>query len=151
VNTSTVSFPSKLNSKALSATQLDPRKIEDALRKLRATLESMLTLYCRTPSGREQELKRKKENAKLLWTIGKYGKLETIDDEPSILITLADFKEHIGYGKHKLKTQLQELSKHGVEGTHNKGKIRVRFAEKTAAAFALKHYTRLLQNYGRAR
>ena len=65
IDNSAVSFPSKLNPETLIGTQLDPGEFTEALRNLHSTLKSMMALHCRTPGGREQELKRNKDTVRL--------------------------------------------------------------------------------------
>lgn len=144
VNTSTISFPSKLNPKTLTGTQLEPEKFTEALRSLHSTLESIMTLHCRTPGGREQELKRNKDNAKFLWVIGRHGKLLGNEDELSIEITIEEIKKYLRYGKYKIKRKLPELVKHGIGGNYIDDKVRIRFTEKPETAIALQLYTQLL-------
>ncbi len=144
VNISTISFPSKLNPETLIETYLEPKKLSKALRSLHATLESIMTLHCRTPGGREQELKRNKDNAKFLWIIGRHGKLLANEDEPSIEITTEEIKNRLRYGKYKVKRKLLELVKHGIDGNYLDDKIRIRFTEKPETAIALQLYTQLL-------
>lgn len=144
VNPSTISFPSKLNPETLTETQLEPEKFSKALRSLHSTLESIMTLHCRTPGGREQELKRNKDNAKLLWIIGRHGKLLANEDEPSIEITTEEIKNRLRYGKYKVKRKLSELVKYGIDGNYLDDKIRIRFTEKPETTIALQLYTQLL-------
>ena len=144
VTTSTISFPSKLNPETLSGTQFEPEKFTEALRNLHSTLESIMTLQCRTPGGQEQELKRNKENAKFLWGIGRYGKLLNPENDPSIEITTEEIKEYLKYGKYRINRKLSELTKHGIEGDFIGDKVRIRFTEKPETIIALQHYTKLL-------
>ncbi|MFQ6125680.1 MAG: hypothetical protein ACE5R6_13920 [Candidatus Heimdallarchaeota archaeon] len=144
VNTSYIGFPSKLNLKTLSGTQLEQEKFTEALQDLHSTLESIITLHCRTPGGREQELKRNKDNAKFLWVIGRYGILLGNEDEISIEITLEEIKKYLKYGKYKINRKLPELVKHGIDSDYLDDKIRIRFTERPETAIALLLYTQLL-------
>lgn len=141
----TVQFPLNLNPESLTGTQLEPKKFTEALQNLHSTLESMMTLHCRTPGGQEQELKRHKDNAKFLWVIGRYGTLLN-ENEPSadieIEITTEKLK-NLKYGKHKIKKILEELAKHGIEST-TEDTVRIKFVKKPETAFVLQYYTKLL-------
>ncbi len=148
INTSTISFPSILNPKKPTGTQLEPEKFTEALRNLHSTLESIMTLHCRTPGGQEQELKKYKDNAKFLWVIGRHGKFLGNDDELSIEITAEDIKKNIRYGKYKIKQKLLELVKHGIDGNYIDDKVRIRFIERPETTIALQLYKQLLlDNY----
>ncbi len=144
INTSTLSFPPTLDPKTLSGTKLEPKKFKVALQNLHAVLGKIMTLHCKTTGGQEQELKRNKDNAKLLWVIGRYGTLLTDNDIPSVEITLEDIKKRLRYGKHKTKWKLQELTVHGIEGDYLEDRIRIKFLEKPETSIVLQNYTKLL-------
>lgn len=144
INTSTEKFPSNLNPETLSRTQLESENFTEALRALHSTLKSIMTLYCRTPGGREQELKRHKDTAKFLWVIGRHGTLVTDEGGPSLEITTEKIKEHLKYGKGKIKRSLQEVTQYRIEGNYIEDTVRLRFTEKPETAIVLQHYTRLL-------
>ncbi|MFX0200538.1 MAG: DUF3795 domain-containing protein [Candidatus Hodarchaeota archaeon] len=148
VNTSTISFPSKLNPKKLTGTQLEPEKFTEALRNLHSTQKSIMTLHCRTPGGQEQELKRNKDNTKFLWVIGRHGKLLDNEDDLSIEITTDKIKKNLRYSKYKIKRILPELVKHGIDGNYINDKVRIRFTEQPETTIALQLYKQLLlDNY----
>ncbi|MFX0097858.1 MAG: DUF3795 domain-containing protein [Candidatus Hodarchaeota archaeon] len=147
LNTSTVPYPSHLNLKAFSGMKIKPDKLRTAMRKLHSTLESMLTLHCKTRGGQEQEVRRKKEGLKFLWIMGRYGKLKNGDD-PLIEITGEEIKKQLKYGRHRIKKKLQELKDYGIEGNYVENEIEVRFVEKPNVAVALQQYiTILLKNH----
>ncbi|MFX0139283.1 MAG: DUF3795 domain-containing protein, partial [Candidatus Hodarchaeota archaeon] len=97
-NPFTVSFPSILDPIAFSGAEIKPEKIQEALQNLHSIIGSMLTLHCKTPGGQEQEIKRKKENTKFLWIVGRYGRLLTDNEEFSIEISKEGIKKYLKYG-----------------------------------------------------
>lgn len=139
----TTAFPSNLNT-TLSKPHLEPDQFITALKLLHSILESIMALHCWTPGGREQELKRHKENAKFLWAMGRHATLLTNQDGPLLEITTKEIKKHLKYGKHKTKRNLQELAKHGIEGDYIGDTVRLRFTEKLETAIILQQYIRLL-------
>lgn len=144
VNPFTVNFPSILNLKTLSGLGDDPKKIQEALQNVHSTIESILSLRCKTPGGQEQEIKRKKENIKFLWIIGRHGKLLTDNDEFSIEISKEGIKNYLKYGKNKTERKLQELTDHGIEGNYLKDKVRIKFTNKLETAVVLQKYIKIL-------
>ncbi|MFX0183299.1 MAG: DUF3795 domain-containing protein [Candidatus Hodarchaeota archaeon] len=139
-----VNFPSILNLKPLSGLKGDSTKIQEALQNLHSTINSMLTLHCKTPGGQEQEIKRKKENTKFLWIIGRYGRLLTDNDEFIIEISEEKVKKYLKYGKNKTKRKLQELKNYGIEGDSLKDKVQIKFTNKLETALVLQKYTEIL-------
>ncbi len=107
-----------------------------------------MTLNCRTSEGREQELKRNKDNIKFLWVIGRHGKLLDNEDDLSIEITTDKIKKNLRYSKYKIKRILPELVKHGIDGNYINDKVRIRFTEQPETTIALQLYKQLLlDNY----
>ncbi|MFX1283920.1 MAG: DUF3795 domain-containing protein [Promethearchaeota archaeon] len=152
VNAHTIIFPEELNLKTFSETQIELEKSIETLQYLHTTLESMLTLHCKTPGGQEQELKQNKENLKFLWVIGRYGKLITSTDESSIEITAKEIKKYLKYGKYRTTNKLETLARHGIKGDFIEDKITIMFTKKPDAAFALQKYiTTLLENISERR
>ena len=146
VNTTTISFPSKLNN--LIDTQLKPEQFEKSLQSLHTFIDSIMTLHCRTPGGQEQELKRNKEKAKFLWTVGRYGKLQNKDNNYFIEITAADIKHYLRYGKYKLQKKLDELAQHGIKTDYLDDKAIIKFSENPETMLILQKYINcLLENY----
>ncbi|MFX0204926.1 MAG: DUF3795 domain-containing protein [Candidatus Hodarchaeota archaeon] len=144
INVNTVSFPSTLNSEALSGTHLELKNATEALQNLHNILESIMTLHCKTPGGQEQELKRNKDLVKFFWIIGRFGTILTDNNEILIEITLEEIKKHLRYGKHKTKSKLQELTAHGIEGGYLENKIQIKFTEKSDTAIILQNYIKIL-------
>jgi hypothetical protein len=146
-NPFTVSFPSILNLKKLSGIDINQNEIPEALQNLHSTIESMLRLHCRTPGGQEQEIKRKKENTKFLWIVGRHGRLLTDNEELSIEISKEGIKKFLKYGKNKTKRKLQELTDHRIEGDYLKDNIRIKFTNKLETVIILQKYIEsLLEN-----
>ncbi|UCE13789.1 MAG: DUF3795 domain-containing protein, partial [Candidatus Heimdallarchaeota archaeon] len=143
VNTSTVRFPVNLNQQKLSGIQTDEGKLQGILQSLHSTLESMMTLHCKTPGGQEQELKLNKESTKFLWIIGRYGRL-LADEELQIEITLKELKNHLKYGKYRVKKKLQELTEHKIDGDFLEDRIQIRFSEEPEMVIALQNYINIL-------
>ena len=146
INTTTIGFPSKLNNSI--DTRLKPKQFEKALHNLHSTIDSIMTLHCRTLGGQEQELKRNKENAKFLWIVGRYGKLKSENNDFLIGITATDIKQYLRYGKHKLQKKLVELAQHGIETDYSDVKATIKFSEIPETALILQKYINsLLENY----
>lgn len=143
VNNSTLSYPSRLNPKALSGTKLKPHELQETMQKLHSKLESMMTLHCRTLGGQEQEMKRRKEGLKFLWVIARYGRL-IVDDSPLIEVAEEQMKKQLKYGKHRINQKLQELADYGIEGNYIENKIEIKFTEESKVAVAIQHYIQLL-------
>ncbi|MFX0052516.1 MAG: DUF3795 domain-containing protein [Candidatus Hodarchaeota archaeon] len=144
---STINFSSFLNLDTLSGVGIRPETIREALQNLYSTIESMLTLQCKTSGGQEQEIKRKKENTKFLWIVGRHGRLLTDNEEVSIEISKKDIKKYLKYGKNKTERKLQELTDHGIEGDYLKDKVRIKFVNKPETAIILQKYIEcLLEN-----
>ncbi len=140
VNTTTISFPSKLNIENVVDTQLRPEQFEKALQSLHSTIDSIMTFHCRTPGGQEQELKRNKERAKFLWIVGRYGKLQTKVDDYIIEITVTDIKQYLRYGKYKLQKKLDELTQHGIEAVYFGDKVTIKFSEDSEIALVFQKF-----------
>lgn len=143
VSASTVPYPSHLNPKAFSGTSIKPDKLQKAMQKLHSKLESMLTLHCKTRGGQEQEVKRKKDGLKFLWTIGRYGELKN-GDGFLIEISAEEIKKQLKYARYRIEKKLQELKDYGIVGNYIENKIEIRFAEKPEVAVALQHFIGLL-------
>ncbi|MFX0173989.1 MAG: DUF3795 domain-containing protein [Candidatus Hodarchaeota archaeon] len=144
VNPFTVSFPSVLDLKILSGIDISQKGILEALQNLHSIIESMLMLHCKTPGGQEQEIKRKKENSKFLWIVGRHGRLLTDNEELSIEISKEGIKKYLKYGKNKTKRKLQELTDHGIEGDYLKDKVQIKFINKQETAIIIQKYIQTL-------
>ena len=143
VNTTTMPLPGSLDPGTLAGAGLGQEKAEEALEVLHTVLTNMMDLHCRTPGGREQEMKKRKEDVKVLWALGRHGELEG-DPDPGIGVPLEDLASHLRFGKYKLKRMLRELAAYGVESELKEDRVRASFSRNPWATILLKHYTRLL-------
>ncbi|MFX0185118.1 MAG: DUF3795 domain-containing protein [Candidatus Hodarchaeota archaeon] len=139
-----VSFPSILDQTMFSGIEFSQKEIQEALQNLHSIIGSMLSLHCKTPGGQEQEIKRKKENTKFLWIVGRFGRLLTDNEELSIEISKEGIKKYLKYGKNKTERKLQELTDQGIEGDYFKDKIRIKFTNKQETAIIIQKYIQSL-------
>ncbi|UCG04587.1 MAG: DUF3795 domain-containing protein [Candidatus Heimdallarchaeota archaeon] len=139
LNTHTVEFPQNINQEYASQPEI--------LQDLHSTLKNILSLHCKTPGGKEQELKRNKDVLKFLWIFGRYGNLKNDTDQPLIEITPKELKKYLKYGKWRTKRKLEELARYGIDGHYSQDKVSIRFTKKFQLAYLLQKYVQtLLEN-----
>jgi len=145
----TLPLPAALKPESFISTQLNPQEFFEGVRHLHTILEDMLTIYCQTPGGQAQELKRNKDTAKLLWTIGIYGETTGAAENLQVTISFQKVKETLGFGKYKLKQKMKDFSKHKIDSQLFADHLKIYFPQFPITALVLQHYTqRLIQAYG---
>jgi hypothetical protein len=112
----------------------------EKLHYLHSTLESIMTLHCKTIGGQQQEKKKNKEVAKFLWIVGRYGTLITENNDIYLEITAEEMKNKLKYGKYRINQKLLALKSHQIKGELLEGKIRLEFTREPEIATILKKY-----------
>ncbi len=148
-------FPADLNFLSeIYLEKINRESHERGLKALYGILKNLLTLKSNTPGERDYERKRIKELTKILYFIGKDGKIIEEKDNTYIEISLDSIKNSIKKGKFAIRSRLDKLESHGIvfEFTEDDSKIKMSFSEEHKGlpiSYVLKAYIQfLLENNG---
>ena len=148
-------FPANLYFLAeIDLEKINLESYEMGLKALYEILKNLLTLKSNTPGERDYERKRIKELTKILYFIGKEGKLIEEKDKIHIEISLDSIKKSTRKGKFAIRNRLERLESYGIlfEFTEEDSKIKIFFSEEHKGlpiSYVLKAYIQfLLENNG---
>jgi len=150
-----VDFPANLNFLSeIDLVEINQEDYEQGLKSLYEVLKNLLTLKSNTPGERDYERKRIKELTKILYCIGRDGKLIEKKNKANIEISLDSLKKNTRKGKFAIRSRLEKLKSHGIvfEFTEDNSKIKMSFSEEHKGlpiSYVLTAYIQfLLENNG---